>query len=328
MTRTLPHRIAPLVLLLSAWASSSTHAADTIAFAPAADGTKYDLRYKLTAGTVLRYAVDHRAAIRSTIDETTQEAQTKTESIKVWKVTDVLPNRDIEFMNVVERVHMLNHLPDRAPTEYDSQQDKTPPPGYEDAAKAIGVPLSVVRITPRGKVVSHKQKLQQPSAEKDAQLAVRLPDEPVAIGATWDEPFDVSVQLEDGGTKSIPTRRHYKLTGVATGIATIEVTYQVLAPIDAKIEAQLVQRLMQGSVRFDVEKGRIASQEFEVDKRVLGFAGPTSSMHYVMRMEEKLLESPAATARRTGNNSDASSNTNRHPQSRTTKRPTAKPTTR
>jgi hypothetical protein len=257
---------------------------------PVADDTLFDLAYKFKTGDVLRYTVDHRAAIRSTIDETTQEAQTKTDSVKAWKVTDVLPSGEIEFMNVVEQVHMVNQLPDRAPTEYDSQRDKTPPPGYEDAARAIGVPLSVVRMTPRGKIVSRKVKLQQSAAEDDAQIVLRLPEEPVAIGATWDEPFDVTVGLPDGGTKAIHTRRHHKLVGVATGIATIEVTYQILSPIDAHIEAQLVQRLMKGTVRFDVDAGRIASQQFEVDKRVLGFAGPTSSMHYVMSMEEKLLE--------------------------------------
>jgi hypothetical protein len=237
---------------------------------------------------VLRYDIDHRAAIRSTIDDTTQEAQTKTESTKAWKVTDVLPNKDIEFMSVVERVHMLNHLPDRAPVEYDSQKDKVPPPGFEDTAKAIGVPLSVVRITPHGKVVSHTVKHKQNAADRDAQVVIRLPEKPVAIGETWDEPFDVTVQLEGNATKSIQTRRHYELKSVENGIATIDVAYQVLSPIDAKIESQLVQRLMKGAVRFDIVKGRIDSQVFEVDKRILGFAGPTSSMHYIMRMEEKL----------------------------------------
>ena len=286
MPQQFPRRfaIASVAMLLAALYAHA-FAAET---APAADGATHDLRYKLPIGTVLRYAVDHRAAIRSTIDETTQEAQTKTESLKAWKVTDVLPNRDIEFMNVVERVHMVNHLPDRAPVEYDSQKDNTPPPGYEDTARAIGIPLSVVGMTPRGKVVSHHIKHRQPAADNDAQFVVRLPDKPVAVGATWDEPFDVTVQVESGGTKSIQTRRHYELKSVAGGIATIEATYQVLSPIDSQIESQLVQRLMKGTVRFDVEKGRIDSQLLEVDKRILGFAGPTSSMHYVMRMEERL----------------------------------------
>ena len=78
----------------------------------------------------------------------------------------MLPNGEIEFMNVVERVHMVNQLPDRAPVEYDSERDKTPPPGFEDAAQAIGVPLSVVRMTPHGKVVSRDVKHQQPSGRR------------------------------------------------------------------------------------------------------------------------------------------------------------------
>ncbi len=285
-----------LSLAILVFAGTVANAEDPAPAEPASksDATKYDLQYKLTTGTVLRYEIDHRAAIRSTIDETTQEAQTKTESVKSWKVTDVLPSGEIEFMNVVESVHMRNHLPDRAPSEYDSKTDKTPPPGYEDTARAIGVPLSVVRMTPRGKITSRNVKLQQPNADKDAQVVIRLPDGPVAVGATWDEPFDITVNIDDGGTKSIQTRRHYELLSVENGIAKIEVTYQVLSPIDSKVESQLVQKLMKGTARFDVGKGRIDSQLFEVDKRVLGFAGPTSSMHYVMRMEEKLSEDKLA----------------------------------
>jgi hypothetical protein len=39
----------------------------------------------------------------------------------------------------------------------------------------------------------------------------------------------------------------------------------------------------------------------EVDKRILGFAGPTSSMHYIMRMDEKLVDTapPRAAVRPT-----------------------------
>jgi len=295
----MPHAIAHRTLAIFSpltWAIAALSAMPLCAdeVTPVADGTKYDLRYKLETGTVLRYAIDHRAAIRSTIDETTQEAQTKTESVKAWKVTDVLPGGEIEFMSVVEYVHMINHLPDRAPVEYDSKHDAAPPPGYEDTARALNVPLSVVRMTNRGEIKSRNIKLQQPNADKDAQIVIRLPDEQVAVGASWDEPLDVVVSVEGGGTKNIQTRRHYELKGVANGIATIEVDYQILSPIDSKIESQLVQKLMKGTVRFDIEQGRIDSQLYEVDKRVLGFAGPTSSLHYVMRMEEKLSEAKLA----------------------------------
>ncbi len=221
----------------------------------------YELRYKLATGDVVRYDVKHRASIRSTIDQTTQEAQTKTDSVKLWKITDVLPNGDIEVMNVVESVHMLNQLPDRDPTEYDSRQDKTPPPGFEDAARAVGVPLSVVRMTPAGEVLRRDVKVRQQNVEEDGPIVLRLPDKPVTIGETWDEPFDVKVSLENGSTKAVQTRRRHKLTGVKSGIATIEVTYQVLSPIDPFIETQLVQRLMDGEVKFDIEAGRVDEPE-------------------------------------------------------------------
>lgn len=272
--------------------ADSARQADAATSTAEPDGALFDLRYKFQTGDVLTYEVQHRASVRSTIEEVTQTAQTSTDSTKLWKITDVLPNGEIEFMNVVERVHMINQLPDRAKTEYDSERDKTPPPGFDDAAKAIGVPLSVFRITPSGKVVSRKRKHLPADTENDGAVVIQLPDAPVSIGATWDEPSEVTVQLESGGTKVIQARRHYKLSNVSNGIATIDVAYQVLSPVDSHIESQLVQRLMSGNVSFDIGRGRIVRQQMDVDKRILGFAGPTSSLHYVMRMEEKLVDSP------------------------------------
>jgi hypothetical protein len=249
----------------------------------------YLLKYRFNSGDVLRYDVSHKASIRSTIDDTTQSAQTRTESMKAWKVLDVLPEGDFEFTTVVEKVHMVNQLPDHDATEYDSAQDKVVPPGFEDAAKAVGVPLSVMQITPHGKIVRRESKIRNHQTEDDAPVVLRLPEKYVAVGETWDEPFEVQVKIKDGGTKMISTRRHHKLSDVKSGVATIDVTYQVLSPIDAQIETQIVQKLMEGQVRFDIQKGCVVSQELQVDKRVIGFAGPTSTMQYIMKMEEKLL---------------------------------------
>jgi hypothetical protein len=268
----------------------------TTAAIAADSAEKYTLRYKLKQGDVLRYAVEHQASVRSTIDGTTQQATTRSDSLKAWRVLDVLPNGEIEFMNIVERLRMTNQLPDRAEMVYDSEKDKTPPSGFEDAAKAVGVPLSIVRITSWGELVNRDVKHHQPAADPDAPVATLLPKEPVAIGDTWDEPRDVTVNLQDGNMKRIETRRHFKLKSVDNEVAVIESTYQVLSPINEQIEAQLAQRLLHGEIRFNIETGRVLSQRMDVDKRVLGFAGATSSMHYVMRMEERLVEKPTEVA--------------------------------
>lgn len=257
---------------------------------------RYELRYKMNRGDVLRYEDTQDVSIVGIADKTTEKVQAKTESVKSWKVTDVLANGEIEFMNVVERVHMYNQLPDRKPTEYDSARDKVPPAGYEDSAKRIGVPLSVMRITPQGKIVSREMRIHGKDVEEDAPIVLRLPENPVAIGDTWDEPFELKLEVQKGQIKPIQTRWHHKLINEKDGIATIEVTYQVLTPTDAAIELQLVQRMMSGTVEFDIDKGRIINRQLGADKRILGFAGPTSSMQYVMKMQEKLLGDTSATA--------------------------------
>jgi ABC-type uncharacterized transport system YnjBCD substrate-binding protein len=192
----------------------------------------------------------------------------------------------------------------------------------------VGVPLSIMSITPHGKVVSRELKVRNQGAEDDAPIVLRLPDDKVAIGETWDEPFEVQVKLDNSATKMIQTRRHHKLADVKNGVATIEVTYQVLSPIDAKIETQIVQRLMEGEVRFDIEKGHVLGQDMEIDKRIIGFAGPTSSMQYVMKMEEKLGKSDqkvTSTPKVQKNTGSAASNDRPHtksskPQSQTSTR--------
>jgi hypothetical protein len=252
----------------------------------------YELRYKAAIGDIFRYEVTHRASIRTTIDDTTQTVQTKTDSVKSWKIGDVLPSGEIEFVTMVDRVRMVNQLPDREPTEYDSQRDKTPPPGYEEAARAVGVPLSLIRMAPHGKVLRREMKLRRQAREEDGPVTVLLPESPVTIGDTWDEQFDLPVQLKTGGSKVIHTRRHFKLANVENNIATISIDFQVLSPIDAHIETQLVQRLLDGEVRFDIGAGRVISQKMALDKRILGFAGGASSMHYVVQMEEKLVHAP------------------------------------
>ena len=259
----------------------------------------YQLRYKLRPGDTLRYEVDHQASVRSTMEGTSQKALTRSQSVKAWKVLNVFPDGQIELQHTVERVRMTNKLPDQAEQSYDSRDDDTPPPGFEDAAKAIGVPLSIVRITPWGQLMKREELHHQPAADPSAPITVLLPKHPVAIGASWNEPRDITVNLTEGeGTKAIKTRRHMRLESVVDGVATIRAQHQVLSPVTPPIEAQLAQRLMTGTIKFDINSGRILSQRIDVDKNVLGFAGPTSSMHYVMRMKERLVKRPAKVARR------------------------------
>ncbi|MCG8449992.1 MAG: hypothetical protein MI725_10505, partial [Pirellulales bacterium] len=165
--------------------------------------TKYLLQYKFKMGDVLRYSVKHSTHIRSTMEGATQEAESQSESVKAWKVTDVLPNGEMEFVHVVEQVRMSNRVPNRAVRKFDSEKDETPPPGFEQAASAVGVPLSVIRIAPSGKVVDRKEKHPQPAPSEDMPITLPLQEEPLAIGEQWDFTYDVPVERKSGAKLSV-----------------------------------------------------------------------------------------------------------------------------
>lgn len=250
---------------------------------------KYLLRYKFAMGEVLRYDVNHATKTRNNMEGHSQEVETQSESVKSWKVTDVLPNGEMEFIHVVEWVKMTNDSPDTPTNTYDSREKAAVPRGFEQVARAVDVPLSIVRIAADGKVTFREQKHPQPKTQEDMPITLGLPEGEIAVGEKWSHPYGVDVQRKSGAKLQVQTRRVCKLREVKNGVAVIEVEYQILTPVDPYVRAQLVERITDGSVRFDVAKGRIISQEHNVDKRILGFAGKASSMHFVSRLQERLL---------------------------------------
>jgi len=254
-------------------------------------GQKYTLAYKFQPGEEVRWRVVHQATIRSTIQGSTQTAQTRSESAKVWTIKSV-DDDAITFEHSVDWVKMTNQVSGRAKVEYDSTTDEKPPAGFEYAAKAVGVPLTEITMDRHGRVARQVRKVVQPGQNEDQTVAVPLPREPVAVGDTWSEPSEISVRLKTGGSRKIRVRRRFELLGVKTGVATFSVDYQALTPIrdNPALEAQLVQRMYSGQIRFDIDAGRVLSQQLDVDRNILGFAGPTSSMHYLSRMTERPLD--------------------------------------
>jgi hypothetical protein len=284
-----------VVILVVACLSACVFAKDAGESASAAS-EKHLLRYKFAMGEVLRYDVRHATNVRTTIDESTQQALTQSDSVKAWKVIDVLPNGEMEFVHLVEWVRMSNEAPEQPSNIYDSRTDKQPPRGFEQAAGAVGVPLSVLRIAGDGEVTFREEKQPQPKSSEDMPITLRLPKERVAVGEKWNYPYDVPAERKDGTKLQVRTRRVCTLRQVKSGVAVIDVEYQILTPVDPFVRSQLIERLTQGTVRFDIECGRILEQEHNVDSRVLGFAGKASSMHFVARLQEKLLKPTEAVA--------------------------------
>ncbi len=282
-------------------AAPALFAAEDAPAAKSADagGKKYKLRYKFNEGEILRWEVEHRAQIRTTIQGTTQTAETLSTSVKIWKINKVDDQGQATFTYSVESVDMRQKFDGRQELRYNSETDTEVPPGFGDVAKAVGVPLAVITLDDKGKLIKREEKRPSATPAPDA-ITPPLPEEAVAIGDEWFTPADITVTLKTGEVKKIKARQRYALESVSEQTAVIALQTQILSPVhdNPEIEAQLVQSKSDGHIRFAIDEGRILSQLSDVDERVNGFQGEASSLHCVTRFSEKLMPATAKTARR------------------------------
>jgi len=281
--------LCPLSIGLLLWVLSVSVAA--------AEPGKFTLRYKFRPGETLRWDVVHRSRIETTVSGATQTAETTSKSVKVWRVIDVRPDGTATFEHSVESIDMRQKLTGSAEVCYNSRTDKKPPPGFEHVAQAVGVPLSIVTMDRSGKVLKRRRKPVKAAASNNGRMTIPLPDRPIAVGGSWSFPHTVDVKLNNGAIKKIETLQRFTLLGVKTGVAAIRVSTAILTPIhDPAVESQLIQCQSAGTVRFDIDAGRVLRQQMDLDKAVVGFRGEASSLHYLTRFTEQLLPAVAKTA--------------------------------
>jgi len=262
---------------------------------------KHLLRYHFEKGETVRWEVEHRAQVHTTVQGVTQSADTFSNSIKVWKVIEVTDDGRAKFVYSVERVDMRHHFEGKQDVHYNSLTDLVPPEGFEDVAKSVGIELSVMTLDQAGNVVEREERRPDKAGTAPPQEMITppMPAVAVAVGAKWQIPSDIKITLQGGEVKKIAAQQKYTLEDLADGLATIKIETVVLTPVrDPAVEAQLVQSKANGVVRFDVAGGRVISQQSDVDERVVAFQGEGSAMHYVTRFVETLLPATAETARR------------------------------
>ena len=249
---------------------------------------EYTLRYKFQPEELIRWKVMHLGTTETTIQGNTQSSKSRSVSTKQWRVTEVDPLGNFTFTHMVADVEMWQKLSDRPEVSYDSKIDKEVPPQYEHVAKTLGQILATVTVSPDGQIV--KRDGNAPLNLGLGDIIMLLPPKPVRAGSKWHEPSEIQVRLTDGTVKRIKVRKTYTLEKVQTGVASIGVRTEVLTPIDdPKIESQLVQQLTNGTLRFDIDAGRLISKQMDWDETVVGFNGADSQLKYLARITEELV---------------------------------------
>ena len=254
----------------------------------------YRLQYKFKPGEAFTYKVEQIATVDTTIDGNNQKTQLRSGSVRTLKVSSVDNEGHMTFDHVIDEVDMWSEVTGRQAVRYNSATDEDAPEEFASVKSSIGTPISTITIASDGKIVKRDDKIQQPNLGMGG-LTIPLPQEAIKVGHTWSKPLDVKVRLDNQQVKTIKTREQYSLVKVSAGVATIKMETQVLTPVrDAKIKAQLIQQLSAGSIRFDLDAGRLMSKQLDWDENVLGFSGPESNMKYLARFTEELLDKKEA----------------------------------
>ena len=248
------------------------------------------LRYKFNDGETIIAQVSHRALTETTINGTTQHVETATDSTKSWKITHVEKDGTATLEHLVDHVKMLSRTSGMKAMRWDSDSPEPPPDGYGGVQLGLGKPLSELTIDSCGRVINRKDFFPSPPSNTGDLMIVPLPDEPVSTGTTWTVPDTVVVDIPSSTGKSVRTRLRYQVTKLKKDLAFIKVDTTVLTPVhDPQTESRLLERIWSGEIVFDIDRGCILKRSVSVDRRVIGFHGPASSIRYKASREEELI---------------------------------------
>ena len=284
----LPRRRAGffLIALLAVQASGAEPEAGE---QPPQAGTRL-LRYQFQPGETVSARVAHRAVTETTVNGTTQSVETSTDSVKSWKVTGVDKNGETTIEHSVDDVTMTSRTSGQEVVRWESDSNTPAPPGYEGVRLSLGRPLSRLTLDPCGRILNRCDLFPSPPSNTGDLMVVPLPDKPVTEGSSWTVPEEIVIDIPGGPRKSIRTRLRYRVTSIRNDVAVISVDTTVLTPIDdPQIESRLLERIWNGQIEFDSRQGRVLRRETSVDRRVVGFHGPTSSVRYKASLEEELI---------------------------------------
>lgn len=265
-------------------------------------GPSYRLIYRFAPGDVLRTKVVQLSTIETKIKGVAQTTKLRTVSTRVWRIQKVDADGSIAFDHSVERVEMWNSVEGRQEVHYDSATDQTPPPEFANVASSVGKTLASIKIDACGRILSRTNN--QPQFNPGiGDLTIPFPpadNQPIKPGVSWSIADELKLPVDDG-FKKVQTQQQYRLEKVEAGVATISVATQVLTPInDPKLQSQLVQRLQRGTIKFDVDAGRLLHKQLDIDQEVFGFSGPESHMQYLARFTEEPIKEAAQSAQQTG----------------------------
>ncbi len=253
----------------------------------------FELKYKLSEGAQFRWTVEHVQTTKTSINEYTEIASSRTDSVTQWRVISVDSLGRATLVQTIESIKFWQRVGAGEPVAYDSTADPKPPTEFATEAKKIGLPLPAITVHTDGQI-----------AQSDAHQShydfgagsfwIPLPDRPIPVGQKWSIPNELIAKDDDGSYKRIKTQVEYQLQSVDGHLAKIRFDTQVLTPINSPaVQSQICQQMTHGQVEFDMATGVLVRKKVNWNEKVVSFNRAGSVTHYLGEFTI-VLDRPAA----------------------------------
>ncbi|MFK7776647.1 MAG: DUF6263 family protein [Gimesia sp.] len=245
--------------------------------------SQYTLRYKFKTSEFVHYKVDSQTKITVQKNADTANTTTTAKTLKHYRVVFVDDEGNGTLETMLDSVHMSVEFGSKVPAVFDSKQPvKNDLKQFEPIRKTIGKASRIV-CSPIGKMISKGDKISQ-------SFLIPLPEDKVKIGDSWKEQYDVEVSVGKTLRKKVPIQREFTLDSVKDQIAVIKFKTKVLKRLnDPELGLQLIQKTPSGTIKLDLEKGIIISQDVSLDKKQVGIFQGQGAMRAVSTRIETLV---------------------------------------
>ncbi len=240
------------------------------------DTATYQLHFRFTPGQEWYYVSPGGAAYVIDYAQRQEKVSHTSMFLRHMTVDQVNADGSADIQLVLDRAYMTAQN-GGVNSVYNSEKPDQVPSEFETVRDSIGRPQKF-RLAPSGKILPISG---DTNPVEQVELLFKLPEQPVALGATWKERFETSVSVNRASKlmRPIKMERRFELTSVDNGVATITLTTVCLSPIsDPFQESQIIQRKTKGTIRFDIEKGYLVDRQLQVVEKVVGQEGPGSAL--------------------------------------------------
>lgn len=245
------------------------------------------LRYQFKPNQFLHYEVVHAMLVKMHAQDLVETTHNRTVSKQHLRVVSVNNAGGAVLEPTLDHVRMKSQFDDNPPTLFDSDDPNKQPPQFVRVLESVGKPQGHQRVDARGNIVQGDDTSE---SMRISPLLVTLPEEPVAVGASWSDDYSVNVRVREKIERPIKLRRTFTLSKLDGDVATIEFkTFELDPPHDPDIRVQLIQMTPSGEIHFDVSQGMIVQKTTKSDKREYNVANGV--MHAVSERTEKLVTS-------------------------------------